>query len=136
MLIEELKTNFETKKANNMKNIYTIIFLTLFFLLSISVSAQKMQSSSWSINQSLTSYSLDKNSGERTMTIEVKFEKSFTKKPLIFLSVTQIDSDNESNIRYNVEAISISRDGFTIKARTWADSKIFSMSGYWIAHNP
>ncbi len=133
MLIEALKTNFETKKANNMKNIYTFIFLSL---LSISSSAQNMQSSSWSANQSLASYSLDKNMGERTVTVEIKFEKPFTKKPHIFLSVTQIDSDKESNVRYNVEPISVSRDGFTIKVRTWADSKLFSISGYWTAHNP
>lgn len=136
MLIEELKTNFERKKVNNMKNIYTFIFLSLFSLLSISSSAQNMQSSSWSANQSLVGYSLDKNNGERTMTVEIKFEKPFTKKPHIFLSVTQIDSDKESNVRYNVEAISVSRDGFTIKVRTWADSKLFSISGYWTAHNP
>ncbi len=116
-----------------MKNIYTFIFLCL---LSISSSAQNMQSSSWSANQSLASYSLDKNMGERTVTVEIKFEKPFTKKPHIFLSVTQIDSDKESNVRYNVEPISVSRDGFTIKVRTWADSKLFSISGYWTAHNP
>ena len=63
----------------------------------------------------------------------VKFDKSFTKKPQVILSVTQIDSDKEANTRYNVEAISISRDGFTLKVRTWADSRLFSISGYWIA---
>lgn len=116
-----------------MKNIYTFIFLNLFLLLSISVSAQKMQSSSWSVNQSLAGYSLDTNNGERTMTIDIDFETPFTKKPQIFLSVSQIDSDKESNLRYNVEAISISRDGFTLRVRTWSDSKLFSISGYWLA---
>ena len=67
------------------------------------------------------------------MALEVKFETPFTKKPQIVLSVTQIDSDQETNLRYNVEAVSISRDGFTIRVRTWADSKLFSISGYWIA---
>jgi len=119
-----------------MKNIHTVIFLFFFIILSVNASAQIIQSSSWSVNQSLAAFSLDKNNGERTMTIEVKFEKAFTKKPQIFLSVTQIDSDKESNVRYNVEAISISRDGFTIKVRTWADSKLFSISGYWTAYNP
>ena len=132
MLIEELKTNFETKKANNMKNIYTFIFLTLF-LLSISASAQKMQSSSWSVNQSLAAYSLDKNDGERAMTIDIDFETPFKTKPQIILSITQIDSDKEANVRVNVEAISISRDGFTLKVSTWSDSKLFSISGYWLA---
>ena len=131
--MELLKIIFEIKKVNNMKNIYTFIFLSLFFLLSISSSAQKMQSSSWSVNQSLAAYSLDKNDGERSMTIDIDFEIPFKEKPKIILSITQMDSDKESNVRVNVEAISISRDGFTIKVSTWADTKLFSISGYWLA---
>jgi outer membrane usher protein FimD/PapC len=131
--MELLKIIFETKKVNNMKNIYTFIFLSLFFLLSISSSAQKMQSSSWSVNQSLAAYSLDKNDGERQMTIDIDFETPFKEKPQIILSITQMDSDKEANVRVKVEAISISRDGFTLKVSTWADSKLFSISGYWLA---
>lgn len=116
-----------------MKHIQSSTFLFLFIIFSIYSSAQTMHSSSWSVNQSLAAYSLDKNDGERTMTIDIDFETSFIVKPQIFLSVTQIDSDKESNVRYNVEAISISRDGFTLKVRTWSDSKIFSISGYWLA---
>lgn len=116
-----------------MKNITILVFLPLFFLAPLFTLAQTMQSRSWSVSQSLAAYSLDKNNGERTMTIDIDFETPFKKKPQIFLSVTQIDSDKESNVRYNIEAISISRDGFSIKIRTWSDSKIFSISGYWLA---
>jgi hypothetical protein len=116
-----------------MKNIYTSIFIFSFIILAGFASAQTMQSSSWSVNQSLGGYSLDNNDGERTMTIDIDFETPFAEKPQIFLSVTQLDSDKESNVRFNVEAISISRDGFTLKVRTWSDSKIFSISGYWVA---
>lgn len=116
-----------------MKNIYTSIVLFAIITLTGFSSAQTIQSSSWSVNQSLAGYSLDKNEGERTMTIDIDFETSFTEKPQIFLSVTQIDSDKESNLRYNVEAISISRDGFTLRVNTWSDSKLFSISGYWLA---
>ena len=116
-----------------MKNFHTSIVLFLFIILTGYPSAQNMQSSSWSVNQSLAAYSLDKNDGERTMTIDIDFVKPFKEKPQIFLSVAQIDADKESNLRYNVEAISISRDGFTIKVRTWSDSKLFSISGYWLA---
>jgi hypothetical protein len=67
------------------------------------------------------------------MTIEVNFAVPFASQPQIVLSVTQIDTDKKSNTRYRVEAISISKDGFTLNVTTWADSKIFSISGYWIA---
>ena len=116
-----------------MKNFHTSIFLFLFIILIGDSSAQNMQSSSWSVNQSLAGYSLDTNEGERTMTIDIDFETPFKEKPQIFLSVAQIDADKESNLRYNVEAISISRDGFTLRVRTWSDSKLFSISGYWVA---
>ena len=116
-----------------MKNIYTSIILFAIITLTGFSSAQTRQSSSWSVNQSLAGYSLDKNEGERTMTIDIDFETPFTEKPQIFLSVVQIDSDIESNLRYNVEAISISRDGFTLRVNTWSDSKLFSISGYWLA---
>ncbi|HMN24366.1 MAG: H-type lectin domain-containing protein [Ignavibacteriaceae bacterium] len=116
-----------------MKNFYLLFTISIFLLITLSVDAQTIQSSSWSVNQSLAAYSLDKNNGERMMTIVVKFDKPFTKKPQVILSVTQIDSDKEANTRYNVEAISVSRDGFTLKVRTWADSRLFSISGYWVA---
>jgi hypothetical protein len=118
-----------------MKAVKTFGFLVFFFLLAPLVFSQIVQSGSWSVNQSLAGYSLDKNNGERTITIDIDFDNAFNKKPTIFLSVSQIDTDKETNVRYNVEAISISRDGFTLKVRTWADSKIFSLSGYWIAHS-
>lgn len=92
-----------------------------------------MQSGSWSVNQSIQGYSLDNNNGERSVTIEIKFSKSFKSKPEIVLSVTQLDASKDFNSRFNVETISVSRDGFTLKVKTWADSRIFSISGYWIA---
>lgn len=92
-----------------------------------------MQSGSWSVSPGLENYSLDSNDGERSMIIEIKFEESFKSKPGIFLSVSQIDASIKTNTRYNVEAISVSRDGFTIRVKTWADSKIYSISGNWVA---
>ena len=110
------------------------IFLLLFFVfISSSFAQTKMQSGIWSVNPSLEAYSLDKNEGDRSMTIEVTFKSPFKTKPQIAVSITQIDCDKESNVRYNVEVLSASRDGFTLKVKTWADSKIFSISGYWIA---
>lgn len=67
------------------------------------------------------------------MILEIKFDKPFEKTPEIILSVSQIDADKNSNIRYKAEALSVSKEGFIIKVRTWADSRIFSISGYWFA---
>lgn len=113
-----------------------IAVVTIFIALTAMVSAQShVQSGTWSVNPSVAGYNMDKNTGERTMTIDVEFPKPFDTKPTIFLSVTQLDTDKDANSRFNVEAMSVSRDGFTIKVRTWADSKVYSISGYWLAHS-
>lgn len=118
-----------------MNSIRTLAVFFLIIFLSATINSQtKMQSRSWAINQTISGYSLDKNNGERMLTIEIQFDKSFSAKPKIFLALTQIDASKESNFRYNIEAISVSRDGFTIKASTWSDSKVFSLSGYWLAY--
>lgn len=115
-----------------MKNsIMFTVLITLFFFLNASA---QIQSGTWSVKEGQAGYNLHTNQGERAMTISIKFPSPFENKPKVALSVTQIDADKNANQRYNVEAISISRDGFTIKVRTWADSKVFSISGYWIAH--
>ena len=119
------------------KNYQRVIFLCFTLLLFVTSNfypQTNIQSGGWSVSPSLSSYSLDSNNGERSMTIEIRFKDPFKQKPSVFLSVSQIDANRETNVRYNVEAISVSRDGFTLKIKTWADSKIFSISGSWIAH--
>jgi hypothetical protein len=118
------------------KNYPKVILLCLILVLLASSNfypQSKIQSGVWSVSPSLSNYSLDSNNGERSMTIEIRFKDPYKQKPNIFVSVSQIDADKETNVRYNVEAISVSRDGFTLKVKTWSDSKLFSLSGYWLA---
>jgi hypothetical protein len=117
-----------------MKKSAVLMFAVLFLGFAAFVSAQTVQSGTWAITPATPGFSLDKSTGERTMTIDVDFNKPFDSKPNVVLSVTQIDADKDFNQRYNVEAISVSRDGFTLKIRTWADSKVYSLSGFWMAH--
>jgi hypothetical protein len=115
----------------------TSYLLALFFIIFAFADLQaqtKMQSGTWSVNQSIPGYSLDNNNGDRSITLDINFTEPFTKKPKIILTITQLDSDKDVNLRYRPEAISISRDGFTLKVNTWADSKIFSLSGNWLAY--
>lgn len=116
------------------KSFMFLVFAALLAFASFSVAQTDVQSGTWSVNPGNPGYSLDKNNGERTVTMDISFSKGFETKPNVILSVTQIDSEKDANQRYNVEAISISRDGFTLKVRTWADSKVFSLSGFWMAH--
>ena len=106
----------------------------LFFIVFRTIIFAQTQTGQWTVKAGGPGYNLDINTGERTMVLEMNFQKPYNVKPKVIVSVTQLDADKGFNSRYNVEVISISRDGFTIKIRTWADSKIYSISGYWLAY--
>ncbi len=112
----------------------TVLFAGLLFVAFTALASAQTQSGTWTTKVGDPGYNLDTNTGERAMTVEVNFTKPFEVKPKVILSVTQMDSDKGFNLRYNVEVLSISRDGFTVKIRTWADTKIFGISGYWLAY--
>lgn len=112
----------------------SVLAVFLFFVAFSGLVVAQTQSGQWSTKAGDSGYNLDTNTGERSMTIEVDFKNPFDVKPKVMLSVTQIDADKSFNSRYNVEVLSVSRDGFTVKIRTWADSKVYSISGYWLAY--
>ena len=112
------------------------VLAVVFFVVAFSVMASaQTQSGQWA-TQSVgnSGYNLDTNTGERSTTIEVNFVKPYDVKPKVMLSVTQLDADKTFNSRYSVEILSVSRDGFTVKIKTWSDSKVFSIRGYWLAY--
>ncbi len=111
----------------------SVLLAILFFIVFNAVTFAQTQSGQWTTKTGDSGYNLDISTGERTMTLEVDFKKPFDVKPKVMISVTQLDIDKAFNNRYNVEVLSVSRDGFIIKIRTWADSKIYSISGYWLA---
>lgn len=94
-----------------------------------------MESGSFVANTNTKGYTLDKNTGERTVLVEVNFSKPFNIKPQVLLSITNCDLDTQTNVRYSVEATSISRDGFVVKITTWSNTKIYSIGGTWLAHS-
>jgi hypothetical protein len=112
----------------------SVLAVVLFFVTFSAIISAQTQSGQWSTKAGDAGYNLDTNTGERAMTIEVNFKNPYDVKPKVMLSVTQIDADKGFNSRYNVEVLSVSRDGFTVKIRTWADSKVYSISGYWLSY--
>ena len=116
-----------------MKKLLVLAAILFFVVFTTMVSAQ-IQSGQWFSKAGDPSYILDANTGERSTLVEINYPKPYDVKPKVIVSVTQLDADKEANSRYNVEVLSVSRDGFTVKIKTWADSKIFSISGYWLAY--
>ena len=118
-----------------MKKLFFISSLLLVFgLTTLSFAQAQVESGEWNISTTSTGYTLDENTGDRSMTIDVSFAEPFDEKPNIIIGVTMIDATTKTNIRYNVSPMSVSRDGFIIKVATWSDSKIYGIGGYWIAH--
>jgi hypothetical protein len=116
-----------------MKNLSIFAAVLFFVAFTVMVSAQT-QSGQWTSKAGDSAYNLDTNTGERSTTLEVNFTKPYDVKPKVIVSVSQLDADKGFNSRYNVEVLSVSRDGFTVKVKTWADSKIYSIGGYWLAY--
>jgi hypothetical protein len=111
-----------------------VLSSVLFFIFFATMVSAQTQSGQWQTKAGDKDYNLDTNNGERSTTIEVSFPKPYDVKPKVMVSVSQLDADKGFNSRYNVEVLSVSRDGFTVKIKTWADSKVYSIGGYWLAY--
>jgi hypothetical protein len=110
-----------------------VLFLLVLCAFGSLAYSQEMQVAPFYYSSADQGYTLDKGSGERTLTVEVTFPKPFEVKPQVFLNLNTIDADH---IRVSMKAISISRDGFTIQITTWGDSKVALVGGNYIAVAP
>ena len=118
-----------------MKKLFLFASLIIILGLSASAFAQvQVETGTWGTNASHQNYTLDKNEGNRDVIVEVTFDVPFDEKPDVMLGVTMLDASSDKNVRYKVTALSVSRDGFTIKIATWAETRIYGISGYWMAH--
>jgi len=87
----------------------------------------------FSFNESSPNFTLSKGDGERTVSIEVRFTKQFLTKPEIVFSVEGLDCSKDSNLRYSIETSVLTKESFLLVIKTWADTKIFSIKGKWVA---
>ena len=112
-----------------------LLTLGLFLMVSaVAFSQSQVLSGGWGGNSETKYYTLHENKGERVFTVEVNFLKPFEDKPDVVVGISAIDAVSGTNLRYSVSSKSVSRDGFTVELKTWGDSKILSVSGFWVAH--
>jgi hypothetical protein len=116
-----------------MKNL--LLTLGLFLMVSaVAFSQSQVLSGTWGGNAETKYYTLHDNQGERKFTVEVNFLKPFENKPEVVCGITMVDVDKNTAVKYAVKPISVSRDGFTVEVKTWGDTKILSIGGFWVAH--
>lgn len=111
-----------------------LLTLAVFFAISaVAFSQSQVLSGSWSAsNTSTKGYTLDKNEGDRTVSIEVSFLNPFEEKPNVVVGITSMDTAGD--VKFDVKAVSVSRDGFTVQVKTWGKASITSISGFWVAN--
>jgi len=115
------------------------LLLTLLLVVgvtAVAISQTQVLSGNWSANSTTTpSYTLHQNEGERSILVSVPFLKPFETKPDVILTLSHLDAESKTNVRYTIKAVTVTRDGFTIQVSTWAETKIYGISGYWLAHS-
>ena len=72
---------------------------------------------------------------ERDMRIirDVSFYHKYEEAPSVICYLVSIDSSKDRNHRIQVEALSITRSGFELHFRSWADSIVYELEAEWVA---
>jgi hypothetical protein len=109
--------------------------LVLFFIATsnLTFSQITIETGKFAAVEGTPGYTLDKGTGDRIFTLEVKFTKTFTAKPDIHLNITMVEGDKNGEVKYDVSTSFVTTEGFIIKAKTWGDGKIRSIGGSWFA---
>lgn len=74
--------------------------------------------------------------GSRLVRHRVQFSQPFAEQPSIHVSMSMVDMDNATNQRADLQAVSISREGFEIQFRTWGDTRVARVRASWMAIGP
>ena len=71
--------------------------------------------------------------GWREFKYHVNFETKYEKKPQVIVSINQLDSNKDKNLRINVFPADIDNSGFDLKMQTWDDTLIYRVRIVWIS---
>lgn len=74
--------------------------------------------------------------GPRERRHAVRFSEPFLAPPSVQLSASLVDAATGPSLRMDFAAENITRDGFEIVFRTWADSRIARIHCAWMAIGP
>ena len=71
--------------------------------------------------------------GPREERKRVDFPESFLSAPIVQVSISMWDIDNNANLRADITAECVTRTGFEIVFRTWADTRVARIRADWLA---
>ncbi|MGD8778726.1 MAG: OmpA family protein [Ignavibacteria bacterium] len=116
-----------------MKKYFGNFILVLVAVSFVTLNGQEIRGGSWRVTLNDPGFTLNSGNGDRIMQKEIKFSPPLESKPNVIVSVSFVDAEKDQNIRYDVKAMGASRDGFTIRIKTWDNTKIFGIGGSWFA---
>jgi hypothetical protein len=112
------------------------LFSILFLVSAVAYAQVQVQSGTffYSKDQNKDNYTLHANQGKRIVEYEINFPKPFEKKPKVVVMPSLLDAERSTQVRYNIRATGVSRDGFVLLAEVWGDTQLNSIGGFWLAH--
>jgi hypothetical protein len=74
--------------------------------------------------------------GAREVRRAVRFAEPFADAPVVSVGIGLWDMDRRTNMRAEILAESVGREGFEIVFRTWGDSRVARIRADWMAIGP
>jgi len=74
--------------------------------------------------------------GARKAVRAVTFSETYAAPPSVTLSMSMVDMSNDAYMRCDLRAENVTKTGFDITFRTWADTRIARMRVAWTAFGP
>lgn len=71
--------------------------------------------------------------GDRAVRVPVAFAAPFQKPPHVTVGISGMDASHAQNLRFNIAAEDITREGFVLAFVSWDDTKIARASASWSA---
>lgn len=75
-------------------------------------------------------------SGPRLATQDICFDERFLDAPSVHVSLSMWDISGGANQRADIQAVRITREGFSIEFRTWGDTRVARVRASWMAIGP
>lgn len=111
-----------------------LVAVVVLFASANSYAQVQVQSGTYYYTKESPNYTLHANQGKRMVEYEITFAKPFEKKPRVVIMPSLLDAERATQIRYNIRATGVSRDGFVLLAEVWGDTQFNSIGGFWLAH--
>jgi hypothetical protein len=71
--------------------------------------------------------------GDRLFRHHVAFSRPFLAPPVVQVGIVGLDVSKDDNLRVRVRATDITATGFTLRAETWLNTKIWAVEVSWLA---